>query len=62
MESSINTHNPMGIYILRYKNGFVNFVTHVSENWNQLVSELNTWLVFGRSLDTTQPLNLLPDL
>jgi len=27
------------------------FVTHVSENWNQLVRELNTWLVFGRSLE-----------
>ncbi|MDB5265131.1 MAG: hypothetical protein JWN64_702 [Parcubacteria group bacterium] len=26
-------------------------VTQISRNWNPLVSELNSWLVFGRSLE-----------
>ena len=32
-------------------NKALKFVTQVGQNWNQLVYELNGWLVFGRELE-----------
>lgn len=39
------------VYFVNRFYGMTMNVSQVSQNWNQLVTELNTWLVFGKSLD-----------
>ena len=36
--------------MLKYKDE--KFMTQVGQNWSQLVQELNSWLRFGRELET----------